>query len=557
MKKEPTQGTHMDAADVVQVVEELVEAGIESWLDGGWAVDALVGRKTRPHEDLDLVIALSDIPAAIDQLEQIGFSMEEDLRPCSFTMVTADRNKVDIHPVVWDHEGGGVQAQPDNTSWTYPARGFRGLGSVDGHPLKCLTAEVQILCHAGYDLDAGDLQDLETLRSLLEVESPEVRARWRDLVRLGYDAVSGAYRDDQGRPNNATVEHNDQYAAWIDELALVVRPGGRVLDLGCGAGLPATKHLVEKGFEVVGLDISSAQIERARRLVPGAQFVEADMATWDAEPGSFDAVVSFYALIHVPLQDQRDLLPRILRWLRPEGVLLAIVGHGRWNGIEGYLGAPMYWDHADAATYLDWLREAGFVPAWSRFIPEGSSGHELVLARAAELGDRQPMRPDFRVRTLAPEETYDLRRRVSADGRTDLSSMRHRLDDADGTWHVGAESAGGRVIAIASFYRLPFPAQPELARTVRLENMAVDPEVQGTGVGSAVLRDALKRLRSSDTTIVRATARDTAVSFYKKFGFHEVPNSEHVAPATGRRHYVISLNLRESSEEPPSYKGRP
>lgn len=213
-------------------------------------------------------------------------------------------------------------------------------------------------------------------------ESPEVRARRRDLVRVGYDAISAAYRDDEGHPNSATEERTDQYKAWIDELALVVKPGGRVLDLGCGAGVPATRGLVEKGFEVVGLDISSVQIERARRLVSGAQFVEADMATWDAEPASLDAVVCFYALIHVPLQDQRDLLPRIRQWLRPKGVLLAIVGHRRWTGIEGYFGAPMYWDHADAATYLEWLREAGLIPVWSRFIPEGSSGHELVLARA-------------------------------------------------------------------------------------------------------------------------------------------------------------------------------
>jgi len=297
-------------------------------------------------------------------------------------MVTRDSRKVDIHPIMWDHDRGGVQAQPNNSSWTYPARGFHGAGRIGGQTLKCLTAEVQILCHAGYDLDAADLQDLEALRSVLTEESLEVRAHWRDLVRHGYDAVSAAYRDDDGRHNSATAEHTDQYKGWVDELARLLKPGARVLDLGCGVGLPATKQFVEKGFEVIGLDISAAQIERARKLVPGAKFIQADMATWEAEPGSFDAIASFYALIHVPLQDQRDLLPRVRRWLRPGGAFLAIVGHGRWTGLESYLGAPMFWDHADTAAYLEWLRDVGLAPVWDRFIPEGSSGHTLVLARA-------------------------------------------------------------------------------------------------------------------------------------------------------------------------------
>ena len=65
---------------------------------------------------------------------------------------------------------------------------------------------------------------------------------------------------------------------------------------------------------------------------------------------------------------------------------------------------------------------------------------------------------------LMADETHDLRRRVSADGRTDLSTMRHELDDATESWHIGAEDAEGRVIAIASFYRVPFPGVREVVR---------------------------------------------------------------------------------------------
>jgi len=209
-----------------------------------------------------------------------------------------------------------------------------------------------------------------------------VSANRRDLVRRGYDANSRAYRDDDGRGSAGTDESTDQYARWVDDLAQLLASRARVLDLGCGAGVPATKLLAERGFDVLGVDISAVQVERARRLVSGASFEQADMATWEHEPGTFDAVVSFYALIHVPIQDQRNLLPRIRRWLRPGGYLLAIVGFERWTGIEEYLGAPMFWDHADRETYLAWLTEAGLTPLWDRFVPEGSVGHTLVLARA-------------------------------------------------------------------------------------------------------------------------------------------------------------------------------
>jgi len=106
------------------------------------------------------------------------------------------------------------------------------------------------------------------------------------------------------------------------------------------------------------------------------------MVTWEHAPASFDAVVSFYALIHVPLEDQRNLLPKIRHWLRPRGYLLAIVGFERWTGIEDYHGAPMFWDHADRETYLAWLADAGLAPIWDRFVPEGNVGHTLVLAQA-------------------------------------------------------------------------------------------------------------------------------------------------------------------------------
>jgi SAM-dependent methyltransferase len=209
------------------------------------------------------------------------------------------------------------------------------------------------------------------------------RARQRDLVRRGYDAISVAYRSDDGAAAVSSAGDVTRYADWVAELAGLLRPGARVMDLGCGAGIPATRELAGRGLRVVGVDFSAVQLRRARRLVPAASLVQADMTALRLRPSSVDAVVSFYALIHVPLADQRALFPRIRDWLRPGGYFLAIVGATRWTGTETYLGAEMFWDHADTGTYLRWLRAARLTPVWDRYVPEGGSGHSLILATAS------------------------------------------------------------------------------------------------------------------------------------------------------------------------------
>jgi SAM-dependent methyltransferase len=216
----------------------------------------------------------------------------------------------------------------------------------------------------------------------VEVDGAAARARQRELVRRGYDAISLAYRGDDGGATPSPAEDVSRYAGWIEELAGVLPPGARVLDLGCGAGIPATRELTGHGLQVLGVDFSAVQLRRARLLVPSASLAQADMAELHLRSASLDAVVSFYALIHVPLADQQVLFPRIRSWLRPAGYFLAIVGADRWTGTERYLGTPMFWDHAETATYLRWLKAAGLAPIWHRFVPDGDSGHTLVLARA-------------------------------------------------------------------------------------------------------------------------------------------------------------------------------
>jgi SAM-dependent methyltransferase len=217
----------------------------------------------------------------------------------------------------------------------------------------------------------------------MQPDDATARAAQRDLVRRGYDAISGAYRSDDGQAAACSAEDVSRYASWATELADLLPAGATVADLGCGIGLPATRALTEHRLRVIGVDFSAVQLARARHLVPAARLVQADMTALHLRPASLDTVVSFYALIHVPLADQQALFPRIRSWLRPGGYLLAITGAQRWTGTEPYHGAPMFWDHADTATYLDWLSAARLTPIWHRYIPEGASGHSLILARTS------------------------------------------------------------------------------------------------------------------------------------------------------------------------------
>lgn len=199
----------------------------------------------------------------------------------------------------------------------------------------------------------------------------------KDLVRNAYDAISHAYRGD--------VEDQDcaPYYEWLDKLNPLLPAGSPVLDLGCGCGIPVARQLAAS-HRVTGVDISPVQIERARQTVPEAHFICADMGSITFPSGSFAAIVTFYAIFHLPLEEQPALFSNLRRWLQPNGYLMATVGSQEWTGKEENwrnAGATMHWSCAGSATCLEWLTAVSFEVLWTRFIPEGTGGHTLLLAK--------------------------------------------------------------------------------------------------------------------------------------------------------------------------------
>ena len=153
----------MQTLDVLEIVEALNSASMRVWLDGGWGVDALIGRQTRDHDDLDLVLALSEANVAQRTLVALDFTITENEATACFVAHDGRGRRVDVHTVAFDKEGGGLQQLEDGASWRYPPEGFSGSGRVGGRTVACLTAEVQILCHTCYEPDETDHRDMRLL----------------------------------------------------------------------------------------------------------------------------------------------------------------------------------------------------------------------------------------------------------------------------------------------------------------------------------------------------------------------------------------------------------
>jgi SAM-dependent methyltransferase len=198
------------------------------------------------------------------------------------------------------------------------------------------------------------------------------------VVQAGYDAIAPRFLAWSARVKG------DPRDRVLGELTSRLPDGARVLDLGCGAGVP-TRRLAER-FEVTGVDISEAQLALARADVPRATFLQADIAKLELEGGSFDAVTAFYAISHVPREKHADLFARIARYLAPGGFFLASLGaRGSEDWTGKWLGVEMFFSSYDADSNRRLLGTAGLELVLDEIVtmqePEGPATFLWVLVR--------------------------------------------------------------------------------------------------------------------------------------------------------------------------------
>jgi SAM-dependent methyltransferase len=200
-----------------------------------------------------------------------------------------------------------------------------------------------------------------------------------ELVGAGYDAMADTWESWSRRITD------DPRHAWASDLAARLEDGARVLELGCGAGTRETQELASR-FDVLGIDLSERQLTRARERVPEARFICGDFTTAAFAPGSFDAVVSFYAFNHVPRELLAPLLARIRSWLAPSGWLMSAFGTSDEEGWTGdFLGAPSFFSSFAPAVNSQIVRDASFAIERDEVIsiaePEGPTEFQWILAR--------------------------------------------------------------------------------------------------------------------------------------------------------------------------------
>lgn len=200
---------------------------------------------------------------------------------------------------------------------------------------------------------------------------------FKQIVKAGYDKIADRYLFER------TTDSED--VRLLDDFMEMLSPGARVLDAGCGAGIPITRLLAEK-LDVIGVDFSAAQIELARQNVPTAKFLCEDLTDLPLPENFFDGICSYYAIIHIPREEHRALLDKFHRLLNTGGVALLCLGaENLIDDIdENFLGTRMYWSHYDSLTYREMLKDIGFSLVWSKYVKDATcegAGHLFVLAQ--------------------------------------------------------------------------------------------------------------------------------------------------------------------------------
>ena len=172
--------TGVEPADVIDILELLRASGVETWLAGGWACDALLGEQTRPHADLDLVIAERDRRPACEALARDGFALTEVyeaglMRTAIELLDRRGRRKVAMHLV--DFLSDRVD------SWTASLRRTMqelqlgtqevfATGTIAGRSLPCVSAPALVALHTGYEPRPEDRRDVCLLCARFSLRVP-------------------------------------------------------------------------------------------------------------------------------------------------------------------------------------------------------------------------------------------------------------------------------------------------------------------------------------------------------------------------------------------------
>ena len=154
----------MDKNEVTALLDLFDTHAIEIYIDGGWAVDALLGKQTRVHNDLDIATPHVYVPQIRELLIDRRYKdfFRDDTRDCNFVMADNYGHQIDIH----SYEGNIIFGVP------YPFQSLTGKGCINGYKVKCISAEWLVKFHTGYPLDHNDYKDVLALCNHFSIDLP-------------------------------------------------------------------------------------------------------------------------------------------------------------------------------------------------------------------------------------------------------------------------------------------------------------------------------------------------------------------------------------------------
>jgi hypothetical protein len=193
----------------------------------------------------------------------------------------------------------------------------------------------------------------------------------KDVVRRGYDKVSLAYRADD------FALAGSGYETWLADMVPRLKPGSRILDLGCGCGVPVSRALAERAIESWAWISPPFRSSAPSASCRGATFECRDMTAVTFAPASFEAVVDLFAIIHVPLEEQPcPANPHLI-----VADAARSLSHDRGSrGVDRDRGRLAWCSRGDdvleshgPSTYRGWLEMRGFRILAQSFSPRGAA----------------------------------------------------------------------------------------------------------------------------------------------------------------------------------------
>ena len=140
-----------------------------------------------------------------------------------------------------------------------------------------------------------------------------------DATRLDYTCVMEPFDKIARQYQDAHSENPHQMRA-VHDLVARLPPKAKVLDLGCGTGIPTARILSDAGHSVTGIDTSSKMLQLAKLQVPKAIFLQQDMVRAEFESGSYGAVTAYFSLLMLSRSQIVNMLTKVHKWLKPKGL---------------------------------------------------------------------------------------------------------------------------------------------------------------------------------------------------------------------------------------------